>query len=115
MACWIVFGHYFIVTQSYFTINLFIHCLHQTIMSTRSTSNIAHINMPPNAERFFVVYIKPPWSALTPPMLVLPTLTIPPMLSIFVATDYAIVKHVLDRITIIFRALFDLHTRYFVW
>jgi hypothetical protein len=25
------------------------------------------------------------------------------------------VKHVLDRITIIFRALFDLHTRYFVW
>ena len=82
MAFWIVFEHYLIITQSNSTIILFLHCINETIMLTHSTSDIAHINMPP-PKMMSCDYIKPPRSALTSPMVALPTLTFPPMLREF--------------------------------
>ncbi len=84
-------------------------------MSTHSTSDIAHINMR-LPKMMSCDYIKPPRSALTSPMVALPTLTFPANAEgIFDATDNAIVKHIFDRITIVVRVFLLLHTRCFVF
>ncbi len=116
MACWIVFDHYFIITQSNSTIILFLHCLNETIMSTHSTSDIAHINMPPNNDEnlFCDLHQTTTVSLNTSNGGAAHTYIPPNTEGIFVATDNAIVKHVLDRITIVVRVVLILHTRCFV-
>ena len=114
MACWIVFEHYLIITQSNSTIILFLHCINETIMLTHSTSDIAHINMPPQNDELWLhqtttvsLNISNGGTAHT---------YIPPHAEgIFVAIDNAIVKHVFDRITVVVRVFLILHTRYFVF
>ena len=113
MACWIVFDCYYIITKSNSTIILFLHCLNETIMSTHSTSDIAHINMPPNNnENLFCDLHQTTTVSLNTSNGGTAHTYIPPNAEgISVATDNAIVKHVLDRITIVVRVVHNLHTR----
>ena len=117
MACWILFDYYFIITHSNSTIILFLHCLNETIMSTRNTSDIAHINMPPNNdENLFCDLHQTTTVGLNISNGGAAHTYIPPNAEgIFVDTDIAIVKHVLDRITIVVRVFLIFPTRFFVF
>ena len=114
MAFWIVFEHYLIITQSNSTIILFLYRINETIMLTHSTSDIAHINMPPQNDELWLhqtttvsLNISNGGTAHT---------YIPPNAEgIFIAIDNAIVKHIFDRITVVVRVFLILHTRYFVF
>ena len=116
MACWIAFDPYFIITQSISTIILFLHCLNETIMSTHSTSDIAHINMPPNNnENLFCDLHQTTMVSLNTSKGGTAHTCIPPRAAgIFIATANAIVKQILHRITIVVRVVLILHTRCFV-
>ena len=109
MACWIVFDHYFIINQSNYTIILFLHCLNETIMSTHSTSDIAHINMPPPQNDELGLHQTTTVSLNISNGGTAHTYIPPNAEGIFVATDNAIVKHILDRITIVVRVVLILH------
>ena len=86
-------------------------------MSTRSTSDIAHINMPPdNDENLFCDLHQTTMISLNISNGGTAHTYIPPNAEgIFIATDNAIMKHILDRITIVVRVVLNLHTRCFVW
>ncbi len=86
-------------------------------MSTQSTSDIADIDMPPNNdENSFCDLLQTTTVSLNTSNGGAAHTYIPPNAEgIFIAIDHAIVKHILDRITIVVRVVLILHTRCFVF